>query len=62
MELFETLFQVWLAEGGLTKPALREDLERELREVKPVERKKLCPHGISPLLCNVCYFENYGSK
>jgi hypothetical protein len=58
--LFETLFQVWLAEGGTYKPALREDLDRKMRmEGSFLQKAKItCPHGATPLTCNKCYFDN----
>jgi hypothetical protein len=66
MDLFESLFQVWLAEGGLTKPALSEDIDRRVRseaaDPNKLKKKELCPHGKSILLCNVCYFNNYDPK
>lgn len=37
-----------------------EERERELRQRNlPKNTEELCPHGESPLRCNVCYFEHY---
>lgn len=62
MDEFESLFQLWLAEGGLAKPCVREDLEREDREQGSFLKKstKPCPHGKTPLTCNECYFSTNG--
>lgn len=60
VESFETMFQLWWNERGYAKPALREDLDREMKDKGSFleKAKATCPHGKSPLTCSICYFNN----
>ncbi len=55
MGIFEDAYQQFLREGGFSKPAVREDLEREYRDtVLKIPDK--CPHGLTLLTCGECDF------
>lgn len=53
---FEFGFQDFLAHGGFTQPAFREDIEREYAQMERHKSRK-CKHGFTILTCGTCSFE-----
>ena len=53
--IFERAFDLFLRRGGFSRPCVTEEIERQYLQ-NPKRKPPVCPHGLTPLTCSICYF------